>query len=177
MRSLLVPVATLLTVAAASAACGGDAPLPVPSDAVLTTFEVTPAAGTLFTVAPGNTLTLSAVAKDQDGKVMSGTAPTFSSDNAASASVGGDGKITAVAEGTSRITASLSMGGVTKTGTTTITTVVAAASGTVTAPSITFQPKDLNVRAGATVTWTFQSVPHTVTFSHLRVAHRYRGVP
>jgi plastocyanin len=167
MRSLLVPVAILLMAAETSAACGGgDAPLPVPTDAVLTTFEVTPAAGTLFTVAPGNTLTLSAVAKDQDGKVMSGAAPTFSSDNAASASVGGDGTITAVAEGTSRITASLSMGGVTKTGTTTITTVVAAASGTVTAPSITFQPQDLNVRAGATVTWTFQSVPHTVTFSH-----------
>jgi plastocyanin len=169
MRTLLSTMAVLLIVAETSAGCGGggsdQGPAPGPSEGVLTTLEVTPATGSLYTVAPGNTVTLSVVAKDQDGKVMTGAAPTFSSDNAASAAVGGDGKITAVAEGTSRITASLTMGGVTKTGTATITTIVAPASGTVTAPSRTFLPGDLNVRAGATVTWTFESVAHNVAFS------------
>lgn len=167
MRALLSTLATLLLVAEAGTGCGGgeSGSGTGTSDGVFTTLEVTPATGSLYTVAPGNTVTLSVVAKDQDGKAMSGAAPTFSSDNPGSATVGGDGKITAMAEGTSRITASLSMGGVTKTGIATITTIVAAASGAVTAPSTTYQPADLNVRAGATVTWTFQSVPHTVTFS------------
>ena len=170
MRALLATMAALLLGAEAGAGCGGggsntDSNPGGPSDAVLTTLEVTPATSSLYTVAPGNTVTLSVVAKDQDGKVMTGAAPTFSSDNAASASVSDAGTITAVAEGTSRITASLSLGGITKTGTATITTIVAAASGTVTAPGITYLPADLNVRAGATVTWTFQAIPHTVTFS------------
>jgi plastocyanin len=165
MRARLTTIATLLIAAGAGAGCGGSTTEQNQSDGVLTTLEVTPASSSLYTVAPGNTVTLSVVAKDQNGKVMTGAAPTFSSDNAGSASVGGDGKITAVAEGTSTITASLSMGGVSKTGSATITTVVAAASGTVTAPARIYQPADLNVRAGATVTWTFQSVPHTVTFS------------
>jgi len=168
MRRLVSTFATLLLVAETGAGCGGGgsgSDGTGTSDGVFTTLEVTPATGTLFTVAPGNTVTLSVVAKDQDGRVMTGAAPTFSSENAGSAGVSADGKITAVAEGTSQITVSLSMGGVTKTSTTTITTVVAAASGTVTAPSIAYQPADLNVRAGATVTWTFQSLSHTVTFS------------
>jgi plastocyanin len=166
-RKLLSTIAALLLVAETGAACGGggSGSETGTSEGILTTLEVTPATGTLFTVAPGNTVTLSVVAKDQNGNAMRGAAPTFSSDNAGSAGVSADGKITAVAEGTSQITVSLSMGGVTKTGTTTITTVVAAASGTVTAPSIAYQPVDLNVRAGATVTWTFQSLSHTVTFS------------
>jgi plastocyanin len=163
-------MAIMLMVAETGAGCGGGGSNTEPnpggsSDGVLTTLEVTPATSSLYTVAPGNTVTLSVVAKDQNGKVMIGAAPTFSSDNAGSAAVGGDGKITAVAEGTSTITASLTMGGVTKTGTATITTIVAAASGTVTAPHITYLPTDLNVRAGARVTWTFQAIPHTVTFS------------
>jgi plastocyanin len=167
MRALLSAMTAVLLAAEAGTGCGGDSGSSTgTSEGVFTTLEVTPATGNLYTVAPGNTVTLTVVAKDQDGKAMSGAAPTFSSDNAGSATVGGDGKITAVAEGTSRITASLSMGGVTKTGTATITTIVAAASGTVTAPSLAYQPADLNVRAGATVTWIFKSIPHTVTFSN-----------
>jgi plastocyanin len=169
MRVRLSTIATLLIVAGTGAGCGGGGsdtgPAPGPSGGVLTTLEVTPATATLFTVAPGNTVTLKIVAKDQDGRVMTGASPTFSSDNAASADVSGDGTITAVAEGTSLITVSVTMGGVTKTGAATMTTIVAPASGTVTAPSLTYVPADLNVRAGATVTWTFQSVPHTVTFT------------
>lgn len=67
-----------------------------PPPPVLTTLEVTPATATLFTVAPGNAVTLSVVAKDQDGQAMSGLgSPSFSSDNGTIASVRDNGTITA----------------------------------------------------------------------------------
>jgi plastocyanin len=133
---------------------------------VLTTLEVTPATATLFSVAPGNTVTLAVVAKDQDGQTMSGLgSPSFSSDNGAVASVSDIGTITAVGAGTARITASLSAGGVTETGTTTVTAQVAPANATVTAPGAVFQPAVVDVSAGGTVTWTFGSTPHNVTFT------------
>jgi plastocyanin len=165
MRALLSRIATLLIVAGTGAACGGDGGSG-PGTSVLTTLEVTPATATLFTVAPGNAVTLSVVAKDQDGQTMSGLgSPSFSSDNAAVASVNDVGTITAVAAGTARITASLTAGGVTKTGTTTVTAQVAPASATVVAGTGGFQPATVDVQAGGTVTWTFGSTPNMVTFT------------
>ena len=165
MRALLSRIATLLIVTGTGAACGGDGG-PGPAEPVLTTLEVTPATATLFTVAPGNTATLTVVAKDQNGGTMSGLgSPSFSSDNGAVASVGADGRIAAVAAGTSGITASLTAGGVTRTGTTTVTAQVAPANVTVVAPGSVFQPGTVDVSAGGTVTWTFGSVGHNVTFT------------
>jgi plastocyanin len=163
-------MATLLIVAETGAACGGDGGSgtgPPPDEtSVLTTVEVTPATATLFTVAPGNTVTLAVVAKDQDGQTMAGLgSPTFSSDNGAIATVSDAGTITAVAAGSARITASLTAGGITKTGTTTVTAQVAPATAAVVAPAIAFQPATVDVQAGGTVTWTFESVPHDVTFT------------
>jgi plastocyanin len=164
MRALLSRIATLLIVTGTGAACGGDGS--GPSEPVLTTLEVTPATATLFTVAPGNTATLTVVAKDQNGGTMSGLgSPSFSSDNGAVVSVSGDGTITAAGAGTAAITASLTAGGVTKTGTTTVTAQVAPANATVVAPGSVFQPGTVDVSAGGTVTWTFGSVGHNVTFT------------
>jgi plastocyanin len=169
MRAPLSRIATLLTVAGMGVGCGGDSGSgtgPPPETSVLTTLEVTPATATLFTVAPGNAVTLSVVAKDQDGQTMSGLgSPSFSSDNGAIASVGDDGTITAVAAGTARITASLTAGGATATGTTTVTARVAPASAAVVAPAIAFLPTTVDVSAGGTVSWTFESIPHDVTFT------------
>jgi len=167
MRALLSRIATLLIVAEIGVGCGGgNGPGPGPSEAVLTTLEVTPATATLFTVAPGNTATLSVVAKDQDGQTMSGLgSASFSSDNGAVASVSDIGTITAVGAGTARITASLTAGSVTKSGTATVTAQAASASGAVTTPSLAFQPSTVDVQAGGTVGWTFGSTAHTVTFT------------
>jgi plastocyanin len=170
MRALLSRIATLLIVAGTVASCGGDGGSgtgPPPDEtSVLTTVEVTPATATLFTVAPGNTATLAVVAKDQDGQTMAGLgSPSFSSDNAAVATVSDAGTVTAVAAGSARITASLTAGGVTKTGTTTVTAQVAPASVGVVAPAIAFQPATVDVSAGGTVTWTFASIPHDVSFT------------
>jgi plastocyanin len=162
MGTSLSRIAALLMVAATSAGCGSDGGSGI-EKSVLTTVEVTPATATLFTVAPGNAVTLTVVAKDQNGHTMVGT-PSFSSDNAAIADVSIGGTVTAVAAGTARITASLTIDGVTKNGTTTVTAQVAPANATVVAPATVFQPATVDVQAGGTVTWTFGSTGHQVTF-------------
>jgi len=163
MRTLLSGIATLLTVAAMGAGCGGDGT--GVGTSVLTTVEVAPAAATLFTVEPGNTATLAAVGKDQDGLTMAAGSASFSSDNDAIAGVGTDGTVTAVAAGTAIITASMTAGAVTKTGTATVTVQVAPVSAAVTTPTLAFTPATVDVRAGGAVMWTFGSTPHTVTFT------------
>jgi plastocyanin len=111
-------------------------------------------------------VTLSVVAKDQDGHTMAGVgSPTFSSADVAIAGVGMDGTVTALAAGTAQITASLTAGGVTKTATATVTAQVAPANATVTAPGSVFLPATVDVRAGGTVTWTFGSPGHQVSFT------------
>jgi plastocyanin len=156
----------LLIVAETGVGCGGSGSGTGPGGNGLTTLEVTPAIATLYTVAPGNAVTLSVVAKDQDGQVMVGVgSASFSSDNGAIADVSANGTITAVAAGTVRITASLTVDGRTKTATTTVTAQVAPANAGVVAPSLAFQQGTVNVRAGGTVTWTFAAITHNVTFT------------
>lgn len=158
-RKLLMASAIIASVVITACGDGGSEP------SVFTTLEVTPGTATLFTVAPDNAVTLSVVAKDQNGQTMAGVGPpSFSSDNGAVASVSVNGTITAVAAGTARITASLTVGGVTKTSTTTVTAVVAPTNATVFAPAMVFQPATVDVRAGGTVTWTFGSTGHQVAF-------------
>jgi plastocyanin len=163
MRAPLSRIAALLIAAATGAGCGSDGGSGL-GESVLTTLVVTPATATLLTVAPGNAVTLAVVAKDQNGQTMAGS-PNFSSDKGAIADVSNAGTITAVAAGTARITASLTIDGVTKTGTTTVTAQVAPANATVTAPGSAFLPNTVDVSAGGTVTWTFGSTPHQVSFT------------
>jgi plastocyanin len=168
MRALLTTISTLLIFAEIGVACGGggDGTGPGPNPPVFTTLAVTPGTATLFTVAPGNAVALTAVPKDQNGQTIAGLgSATFSTDNAAVAGVGADGTATAAAAGTALITASLTAGGVTKTGTSTVTVQVAPATTGVFAPEFEFQPPAADVSAGGIVTWTFGPIHHTVTFS------------
>jgi plastocyanin len=146
-----------------SGGCGGGSSDPGPR--VLTTLVVTPATATLFTAAPGNTLQVTVVAKDQDGATMDVSEPiTFSSTNEGVATVAPDGSVTAAGAGTAQITASLTVDDVTLSEAATVTVEDAPASATVTAPQFAFQPGTVDVSAGGTVTWTFGELPHTVTF-------------
>src|SRR5215213_5926341 len=148
-------VAALVLVAAAGAGCGGDGGTGS-SNPVFTSLEVTPASAALFTAAPGNTVVVTVVPKDQDGHTMTGgVSPTFESDNTGVAEVTDDGTITAVAAGTAHITTSLTLGGVTKTGSTTVTSQVAPATAQVLAPQFEYVPPAADVQAGGSVTWTF----------------------
>jgi len=169
MRAMLAKMAILLVPAAAGLGCGGGngGPGPEPEpDPVLTTVQVTPATASLFTVAPGNSVTLAAVGRDQNGQNMSGLGPaTFSSGDDAVATVSADGAVTGVGAGTTPITASLTADGVTQTGSMSVTVQVAPATASVTAPALQFQPTVADVSAGGTVTWTMSGIPHNVTFT------------
>lgn len=76
------------------------APPPTP---VATSIAVTPASHTLATI--GATVQLMATVRDQNNNTMTGQTVTWTSSNTGVATVSGNGLVTAVANGTSRITA------------------------------------------------------------------------
>jgi plastocyanin len=165
LQSCLVPV---LAMAAIGTACGGgsDDGGVGPGPSVLTTVDVTPATTTLFSAAPGNTVAVTVTARDQQGQAMAGLGPpSYASEDAAVATVDGQGQITGVGGGTTRITASLTADGVTATGAATITVQVAPGTAAVAAPQFAYQPATADVSPGGTVTWTFGPIHHTVTFT------------
>jgi plastocyanin len=145
-------------------ACGGGDGGTGPSPNGLATVAVTPTTSTLYSIAPGNTVSLTVVGKDKSGAVLAGT-PTFSSGNAAAATVDAAGLVTATGAGASVITATLAVAGVTKTGTMTVSVQAAPAAATVLAPAIVFSPGTVDVKAGGAVTWTIAAIHHTVHFS------------
>ena len=89
--------------------CGGGSdavtPPPPPPPPVVTTIEVSPATKAMLV---GDTATLLALARDQNGSTMPGVTLSWSSQSAAVASVSSTGKVTALAAGTAVISASAS---------------------------------------------------------------------
>lgn len=154
-RPWTIGLALLLTLAA----CDESGP----SEAF--TVEVTPGTAELFSVAPGNTVALAAVAKDGSGAVQSGGSRAFTSGNTAVATVDPNGTVTAVGAGTTEITASITIGGTTESASATVTVAVAPAGATVTAPAFDFTPTTVDVQAGGTVTWSIENIHHTVDFT------------
>lgn len=144
---------------------GGGTGVPTP---VFTTLSVSPTSATLAG-APGSTTQLTATPEDQNGHAMSGLgSPTWASSDESVATVDGSGLVTSVAVGGPvTITASLTASSVTKQGTSSITVTDIPDDANVTATtSDTFSPGSVDIRAGGTVTWAFQSVNHTVTFDN-----------
>ncbi len=142
-----------------AAACGGSEG---PNDEF--TVEVTPTAAELFSLAPGNTIELEVVAKDGDGEPLAGGTTTYATGNSAIATVSNAGVVTAVAAGTTQITATVTHDGGSASAITSVTVRDAAAAATVRAPGFVFTPGTVDVSEGGTVTWTIESVHHTVQF-------------
>lgn len=135
---------------------GGTGPTPV-----FTTLTLDPAAPS---VVVGGTQTLSAVAKDQNGATMSGLTTTYTTSDATKATVTNAGVVTGVALGTSTITATGTVGGVSKTATATVTVTTPPATATVaTTASNTFSPSSVTIARNGSVGWTFGAL-HNVTF-------------
>ena len=102
-RITILLSAALAGVAWASA-CGDGATEPPPPDPPRpTTVAVTPATTQL--TALGGTVQLTAEVRDQNGQVMAGAAVSWSSSNAAVATVDAQGLVTAAGNGTATITA------------------------------------------------------------------------
>jgi uncharacterized protein YjdB len=154
------------TITATSSGVSGTSAITVtvgpPPPPVVTTVTVAPTAAT---VVAGATTTLQATVKDQNGSVMTGQAVTWSTNNAAAATVNSSGVVTGVAAGSATITATSSG----KTGTssitvtavapvvTTVTVAPASASvalGATTSLQATVKDQNGNVMTGQTVTWS-----------------------
>lgn len=150
----------------AVAACGGGGGDGggTTAPAVFTTLAVDPANPTIIV---GGTQTLTASAKDQTGATMSGLTVTYTSANQAVATVTNAGVVTGVAAGTARITASGTVGTVTKTQDVNVTVSAAPAPGATASVSATasnsFDPRTVTVTRNGVVTWTFAAL-HNVTF-------------
>ncbi len=155
------------SVAAALLACGGSSSTTTGPTPVFTSVSVTPATPT---VSVGGTTTLTAAAKDQNGAAFSGAgAPVWTSSDTTVAKVGAaSGTVTGIANGTATISASITAGSLTKSGSQPISVSTPTATADVTATStLAFQPSTVTLARASgtgTVTWHFQSVPHTVTW-------------
>jgi plastocyanin len=147
------------------------------SSAVFTSVSVVPGAPS---VAVGATAQLLANPLDQNGQPMSGLpAATWTTSDATRATVSGTGVVTGVAAGSATITASITSGGVTRTGSATVTVTAGGgttpppppppppgnSSATVTTPGETFSPQTVTITAGGTVTWQISGATHNVTFN------------
>lgn len=120
IASALAPCAALV---ALSAGCSGSDAVGAPGgrEPVLSSLQLAPASYELFTTPPLNAVQLSLVAKDQHGQIMPEGARFFSSDNPDVAAVDDTGFVIARAPGMARVTATVTMRGVTKAGTMSIT--------------------------------------------------------
>lgn len=151
---------------AAMVACGGSSDMTTGPTPVFTAVTVTPASPS---VSVGHTVALTAIAKDQNGATFSAPAATWTSSDETKATVDpATGVVTGVANGNSTITASITAGTVTHTGSQVVTVSTPGSTAGVTATtSQAFSPSSVLIAlAGGTgtVTWTFQSLAHTVTW-------------
>ena len=128
---------------------------------VFTTLAVQPLSPS---VAVGSTVQLIATPLDQNGTIMAGLpAATFTSSDATVAIVTTAGLVSGVSQGSATITASLTANGVTHTGVSVVS--VGTAPGTiVTTPGLSFNPDDIRIPPGTTVTWQISGASHNITF-------------
>jgi len=123
-------------------------------------------ASTIFSAAPRNTATLTVTALRRNGQPLNAAgSPTFSSDAGGIASVDASGTVTGMAAGTARISASLTVGGVTRSSTIDITVTSGSASATVRGEETTFSPSIVDIAQAGTVHWQFGRIGHSVVFT------------
>lgn len=116
------------------------------------------------TVAVGSAVQLTAVPKDANGTALTGFTPTWSSSDQSRATVTSSGLASAVAAGPVTISATVS--GVAGSLALTVTAPVINANASVDAtPGLTFDPGQVDITSGGTVTWRFGTVTHNVTFT------------
>jgi len=156
-------MAVALATAAVLGACGGDGDGGTSTvTPVFTTFTVSP---TTATIAVGSTQALTATARDQNSAAMSGLTVSYTSSDETKATVTSAGVVTGVAVGTARITATGTVGSVTKTANVdiTVTSTLPQSASVAATLQDTFDPSQASVARGGSVTWTFAK-EHNVTF-------------
>lgn len=160
-------VARFWTVAVATvavAACGGDGNGGPPTGTtVFTSVSLAPANPTVIV---GLTTPLTATAKDQNGGNMAGATFTYQSSDESIATVTNAGVVTGVAAGTARITATGTIGTVSKTASVDVSVTAPSPTATVVATAGSqFDPQTVAITREGTVTWNFNLL-HNVTFAN-----------
>jgi uncharacterized protein YjdB len=158
--------AGLATITATCAGKLGTASVTVtsspPPPPVVTTVTVAPSTASIVV---GATTSLAATVRDAQGNVMTGQTVTWSSDNAAAATVNANGVVTGVAAGSATITATCAgksgTAGVTVTATPPVVTTVTVApstasvvAGATTPLTATVRDAQGNVMTGQTIVWS-----------------------
>lgn len=168
------------SVVAAMIACGGssnDTTGPTPVFTSVTVGPTSPA------VSPGSTIAMTATAMDQNGHAMSGLpAATWTSSDETKATIDAEsGVASGVANGSTTITATIVSGSITHSGTAQLVVSTPPPTGSVTAAaSLSFNPHSVTIgRSGGTgsITWTFESVAHTVTFDNEPAGANVADIP
>jgi uncharacterized protein YjdB len=154
------------TITATCAGKSGTASVTVtsspPPPPVVTTVTVAPSTASIVV---GATTSLAATVRDAQGNVMTGQTVTWSSDNAAAATVNANGVVTGVAAGSATITATCAgksgTAGVTVTATPPVVTTVTVApstasvvAGATTPLTATVRDAQGNVMTGQTIVWS-----------------------
>ena len=150
------------TVAVGGCSGGDDGDNGTGPSPVFTSVFVQPASPS---VVVGLTEQLTVAARDQNGANMSGATFAYQSSDQTKATVNASGLVTGVSAGTSQITVTGTIGGVSKTANVTVTVTAPGPTAAVaaTAGSL-FDPRTVAVTVGGTVTWTF-AILHNVTFA------------
>jgi plastocyanin len=146
---------------------GGDGGVTPPPPQTLGSISLDPPTMSLIVTQKSSFL---ARALDTNGGTITGaTGFTFTSGTPATATVSGTGEVTALALGTTTITASLTRDGITKTTTASVQVVPGTFPLTsqvvANATSDTFAPRTIDIRAGGVVTFRFLAVEHNVVFT------------
>lgn len=168
------------SVVAAMIACGGSSSDSTGPTPVFTSVSVGPTAPA---VSPGNTIAMTATAKDQNGHTMAGLpAATWTSSDETKATIDpASGVATGVANGSTTITATITSGSVTHSGTAQLVVSTPPPTGSVTAAAtLAFNPHSVTIgRSGGsgTITWTFESVAHTVTWDNQPAGATVADIP
>jgi plastocyanin len=145
---------------------GGDGgttnPPPPPPPQTLGSISVNP---TSMNLVAGNTQAIAVSALDTQGAAMSGFSVAFSV-TGTSAEVDNTGTVLGLSTGSSTVTATVTVGAVTRTATVAVSVTGSLPSqANVSAPPGTvFTPNRVAIARGGQVTWTFGSEQHNVTF-------------
>lgn len=150
------------------AGCGGGGAVSTtaPTQPVLSSVSLSASTAALTV---GETYQLHANPKDQSGLPMSsGPSVTFGTADPAIATVSETGLVSGVAPGTTTVTVSATMAGVTRTATCEVTVSAAPPPGSgpmVSTAGFAFSPASVTIGVNDSVTWRFVEAPHNVTFS------------
>lgn len=163
MRTRYVLSFAALAVGSACGGGGSGASGPTPT---LASITVTPAS---MNIGTGLTQTITVTGTDTDGKPIANLfGVRYTSRNTAVAAAIPVGDVAGLSAGNTTIDISITVGGVTRTGSVAVTvadgTLPAIADVAAVDVSNTFSPRTVVVRRAGTLRWTFSTVPHDVTF-------------